>query len=102
MDTLIAIAEAEDEERGFVNEEDDEENYDPEKVDSEVEALEGDLDRPEEVNLQMELARNVDMPQEDKFKMLSQIFSPDYIQDMAKMWKTREKELSKLDLPYWN
>ena len=102
MDTLIAIAEAEDEERGFINEEEDEDMYDEEKIDSEFEALEGELDRPEELNLQMELARNVGMSHEDKFKMLSLIFSPDYIQEMAKMFKSREQEIAKLNLPYWN
>lgn len=101
LDTLIAIAEAEDSDE-FEDDLEDEVKYDPEKIDSEVEALEGDLEDPSELGLEMELAHNVSMSQENTYQTLSKLFSPTYIQEMATIWKKREKELSKLKLPFWN
>jgi hypothetical protein len=88
METLTAIAEAEDSDN-FENEEEDE--FNPENVDPNEEAIE-EIVIEEKINKKFTNAK----------EKLTFYFSPEFIKDATKEYQKRSKELEKRNLPFWN
>lgn len=88
MDTLIAIAEAEDSNQ-FVS--DYEEEYNPENINPKEEAIEEITNEPENCK---KFANTKDK--------LTFYFSPHFIEKAAEDYQKRCKELEQRNLPFWN
>lgn len=93
MDTVCAILEAENSDE---SDDDFDDNYEP---DSEEEALESET---EEEKPQMSIVAYGELPREQQYQALCTQYDPQYLEQIQQMYIERMKELSHLNLSFFN
>lgn len=94
MDDLIAMADAQ--------ESPEPEDYDEEIVDPEKEAYEDSEENSEEYNKHLELIRTPGLSRAEQFERLSYFFDANLIREFERQQIEREREVARMNLPFWN